>query len=326
MPGLEIFFSSIFVALAAVFMYLISRRLGLNGLPALFVVFIFAFCTSAWSTGSRALWQHGPSMLMLAIALYLTIRAHDSPSLIQFISLPLAFSFVIRPTNSIAIIVFSAFVLIQYRVYFVRFVSWSLVIGAPFLLFNLSVYHSLLSPYYLPGRIGSNPDFWVALAGNMISPGRGLFIFTPVLIFSLVGIILKARRASLTSLDIALCCIIFLHWITISSFPHWWGGYSFGPRLFSDMTPLLIYFLIPVVALLLSGGQGIKMKAFVALFVLAAGVSFAIHMRGATSNATMFWNRVPLSVDEHPERLWQWNDLQFLSVGDVPSGQKTAGE
>jgi hypothetical protein len=160
----------------------------------------------------------------------------------------------------------------------------------------------------------------------MISPGRGLFIFTPVLIFSIVGIILKARRASLTSLDIALCCIIFLHWIAISSFPHWWGGYSFGPRFFSDMTPFLIYFLIPVVALLLSGGQGIKMKAFVALFVLAAGVSFAIHMRGATSNATMFWNRVPLSVDEHPERLWQWNDLQFLSVGDVPSRQKTAGE
>lgn len=51
----------------------------LNTRYSLLTVFIFAFCTSAWSTGSRALWQHGPSMLMLSAALYLILSAREKP-------------------------------------------------------------------------------------------------------------------------------------------------------------------------------------------------------------------------------------------------------
>lgn len=64
----EMLSASIIMALAVVVMYRIAR-LSLPQLKSLVVAFIFAFCTSAWSVASRAMWQHGPSMLMLALAL-----------------------------------------------------------------------------------------------------------------------------------------------------------------------------------------------------------------------------------------------------------------
>jgi hypothetical protein len=39
------------------------------------VAMVFAFGTAAWSTASRGLWQHGPSMLCLAVAAYLAMRS-----------------------------------------------------------------------------------------------------------------------------------------------------------------------------------------------------------------------------------------------------------
>jgi len=100
-PGVfERFIASFIVAFTAVFVYLIAR-FSLSSKHSLLLVFVFAFCTSSWSTASRALWQHGPSMLMLTITLYLILLAKNRAWLIQFASIPLAFSCVVRPTNSI---------------------------------------------------------------------------------------------------------------------------------------------------------------------------------------------------------------------------------
>ena len=77
--------------------------LSLNKKGSLLMAFIFAFCTSSWSTASRGLWQHGPTMMMLTITLYLILLAKRKPRLIQFTGLTLAFAYVIRPTNSISI-------------------------------------------------------------------------------------------------------------------------------------------------------------------------------------------------------------------------------
>ena len=194
---IELFIASFIVALTSLFIYLIAHSCLGNKKYSLLLAFIFAFCTSAWSTASRALWQHGPSILMLTTSLYLILLAKSRPWLIQFVSLPLVFSYVIRPTNSISIFLLTVFVLIQYEKYFLRYLIWAMVIVVPFLLYNFSVYHYFLSPYYLPQRIGQTPHFWEALAGNLISPSRGLFIFSPILLFSIYGVILKIKNKHL---------------------------------------------------------------------------------------------------------------------------------
>lgn len=306
----EMLIASIIMVLAVVVMYGIAR-LFLPRFRSLVLVFIFAFCTSAWSVASRALWQHGPSMLMLSLALYLLLLARQRPRLAQFASLPLALAYIIRPTNSLSVAVLTLYVLIVYRRYFLPYLGWALCVAVPFGLLNLSVYHSLLPTYYSWFQEFSTSTFFEALAGNLISPSRGLLIYSPVLIFSIVGLVLKFRRQTWTKLDTALLAIIGLHWITISIWPIWWAGWSVGPRIFSDMLPYLMYFMIPVFEALSKWTRHTQVLTVTGLTVTIA-FSFFIHDRGANAAEVLRWNTQPLDVDQFPGRVWDWHDVQFL--------------
>ena len=147
--------------------------------------------------------------------------------------------------------------------------------------------------------------------GNIISPSRGLFIFTPVFLFSFYGILLKLKSQSFEILDAALISIILLHWIVISSFPHWWGGYSIGPRFFTDMVPYFVYFLIPVVDRGICLG-GLRQIMMIIMFAGSLAISFYAHHRSANSWRVPAWNQVPNCVDQNPSRVWDWSDIQFL--------------
>jgi hypothetical protein len=305
--------ASILTALTTVVIYLIARRF-LTVKQSVVVAFIFAFCTSAWSTASRALWQHTASILVLSLALYIALLARERPWVIQLAGLPLAFSFVSRPTNSISIILFSLYVAIRYRGYLLQYLLWAALVAVPFFAINWTTHHAFLTPYYQPQRIGEMNRFFEAAAGNLVSPARGLFLFTPVFLLCAYGIYLKVKgfRAGEQDLllDVFLVLAIVLHWLAVSSFPHWWAGYSYGPRFFTDMTPYLVYFLIPVIPALVTWKRGVR-PGLVALGILALA-SFGIHYRGAMDRATFLWNHLPVSVDLKPARLWDWHDLMFL--------------
>lgn len=320
--NLEICIAALLVALCAVLVYFISAVLVGNRPSALLLAFIFAFGTAAWSTASRALWQHGPSMLMLALALYLLLLTESRPTaapwLIRLMSLALAFAFVIRPTNAIPLFAFTILIGIAHQKYFFSYMLWSLAIFVPFLLFNLTVYHAVLPPYYLPGsrpyyyippnQLDFVPRFVEALVGHCFSPARGLFIFSPVLLFSLYGMFVKTRQKTMTPLDYAIMTTLGLHWIAISLFPVWWAGHSYGPRYFSDMLPYFIYFLAPALKSIAALPR-LKKRAMILVFSCAVVFSVLIHYRGATSWDVYLWNVAPTPVES---KLWNWQDLQFL--------------
>jgi hypothetical protein len=312
-PGLEIFIGSLIVAFSAIVVYKICK-FQLEGVaPALVGVFIFSFCTSAWSTASRALWQHGPSMLLLSIVLYLLLIARKNPSRIQFVSLPLAFAFVIRPTNSISIIVITVYVLLQYRTWFFRYVMWSLPITVSFLLFNYLTYHTFIPPYYFPNRIGTNLHFVEALEGNILSPSRGFIVYTPVALFAIANVVQRIRQRKESHIEFVLSVIIFLHWLSVSSFPHWWGGSSYGPRFFSDMIPYVVFLTIPSIDTFVNQRRK-SSNAFRLIFAFALMTSFFMHFNGAVAKSTWEWNRLPVPIDEDPHRLWNWSDPQFMRL------------
>jgi hypothetical protein len=115
-------------------------------------------------------------------------------------------------------------------------------------------------------------------------------------------------------MDAALGGIVVLHWVAISAFPHWWGGYSIGPRFFTDVIPYLLYFLLPVIAEL-GFSRGIRRAALATIFSLLLAKSFYAHHRSANSWRVPGWNETPVSIDKHPERVWDWSDIQFLRRG-----------
>lgn len=308
--GLEKIIASLMVALAAVLIYL-TARLFLSLRYSLLATFIFAFTTSAWSVASRALWQHGPTILLLSGVLYLLLLAKEKPRLVQGTGLILALACVVRPTNSLSLFFLTIYVFCRYRKYFWRYLLGVAIVIAPFLLFNSCLYHTLLPPYYAPQRLGANQHFWEALSGNLLSPARGLLVYSPIFLASLAGYYLKIKRQQFDLLDVFLSVIILVHWLVISSFPHWWGGHCFGPRFFSDMIPYLIYFLVPAI-LLLSKLKGVGAIVYAFVFYGLVLTGFLIHFREATSRQVIFWNIVPVDVDIQPDRLWDWQDVPFL--------------
>lgn len=306
----EILVASLFIAFTAVLMYFIGR-LFLGSFPLLMLALVFAFCTPAWSTASRALWQHGPSMLMLAAVLLILLQAREKPFLAQFASLPLACSFVIRPTNALSIFALTVYVILRHRRYLLQYFAWSLVVVVPFIWYNLWLYHAVLPPYFSPHKVGASVHLLEALAGNLISPSRGLFVFCPILAFSVWGMVLSLKAKSGRLLASILVGVIVTHWLVISGFPDWHGGHGFGPRYFSDIVPYLVYFLVPVL-FWFSETRGALRNWLLSLFVSLALLSLLINLNGAVNKDTYLWNSVPTDIDKTPRRLWDWTDLQFL--------------
>lgn len=328
---IEALIAGLVVALTAVVIYGIAR-LRLRWPYALFLTLVFAFGTSAWSTASRALWQHGPSMLWLSLTLYVLLLAQRKPFLSQFAALPLALAYVSRPGNNIAVMLLTIYVFWQYRRYFVRYLLWAAVVAVPFVLYNWSIYHALLPPYFTLYHASSLDSFVTGAIGTLFSPSRGLLIFSPVLLLSFAGVIVAIKRRTFQRLDAFLCGIIITNWIITSLWPIWWGGWSFGPRLLSDYLPFWIYLMIPAVEAFATWPRT-KKWLWGSLALLLTSLSVFIHYRGANVSQVMDdWNRYPANVDTHPDRLWDWRDPQFLrgltwgqpidlSISGVPNRQ-----
>ncbi len=110
-------------------------------------------------------------------------------------------------------------------------------------------------------------------------------------------------------LDLILVLIIVTHFFLVSTFWHWWGGYSIGPRLMTDVIPLLIYFLIPVIAYL-TNSTSVSAPIKI-VFIVAALISLLMQWHGAASEAMYAWNNIPTSIDLDQARLWDWSDPLF---------------
>ena len=135
------------------------------------------------------------------------VRAEEKPELAHHAGIPLAMACVIRPTNGLSLIVLLGFVFLRHRSEFLRCLLLAGVIGLLFAVINLLSLGTPLPAYYRLSRVGGSSHFFEALAGNLVSPSRGLFIFSPVLLFSLFGAWLGIRSKEHRLLTIAIVAI-----------------------------------------------------------------------------------------------------------------------
>ena len=150
--------------------------------------------------------------------------------------------------------------------------------------------------------IWSTP-FFEGLSGLMLSPSRGLLVYSPLFIFSLIGIIYTWRKRDnllqkYLSIVSLLLIVIACKWFS------WWGGHTFGYRPIVDIVPFLCIFLIPIFERINSN----KILKFT--FVTLVLFSFCIQLIGAFLYNDE-WNSSP-DVDHNQERLWSWTDSQFI--------------
>ena len=107
-------------------------RYSLNVVKSIVLTTIFALGTSAWSTASRGLWQHGPSMLCLSLTVLCLIAAQKKAWLAILAGFPLAFSFLVRPSNIISIGLLTVYVWFAYRRYWIYYALGVAAVLIPF--------------------------------------------------------------------------------------------------------------------------------------------------------------------------------------------------
>jgi len=307
-PLIEMEAASFFLALSAVLMYWIALRY-LTQRKAILLAILFATATPAYSVAGRALWGHTPALLCVSAGIYLLLAAEDHPQLAGWAGLPAAIAYTVRPTSALFVVMCAAYVWHRHRAYLWRFLAAAAPALALFVAYNLATYHSPLSPYYQI-QPGSGQSAYLrllteALAGNLISPARGLLLYTPIFGVAIWSVL---RRRWVTPLAPWLAGLALMHWIAISTYVQfWWAGHSFGPRYFTELTSVFVVLSIPV--LQRWDGYGFARRAVLVALVV---VSLGVHLRGGWSGAVYRWNTEPVNIDAHPERNWDWSDPPFL--------------
>jgi hypothetical protein len=76
------------------------------------------------------------------------------------------------------------------------------------------------------------------------SPGRGLFFIMPVFLFSIAGIGRMIKNPELRGEGIVIALVAIGYVLMIGGFYGWHGGWTFGPRYFVPMLPLLAFSMV----------------------------------------------------------------------------------
>jgi hypothetical protein len=302
--------ASIVIATTCLLLGWIGMQLGLRPGAAMLLALIAAFGTPFWSTMSRALWSHTAAALAMTAAMGCLLAGRSGSSRWWLAAgLWLGFAFVCRPTTSIPIAALTCLAFAWDRRKAWWLATGGAVVAVLFVLHNLRSYGTPLPWYYLPGRLEQTSTFGVALLGNLISPSRGFLLYVPIWVLAAIGFrrLWKDERGLVT----VAVVVMGLHWVMVSRFGHWWGGFAYGPRLMSDITP---YLMLGMIGFLKEPPTpdtvGGRLRLAAALVIIAS--STWIHYAGATLGGTNEWNSLPEQVGENPGRLWDWSDMQMF--------------
>ena len=262
--------ASMLAAAASVLVFLLLRREGNRWcLP---LALAFAFGTNTWMISSQALWQHGTGELLIALAMLLAL-APKSGARLALLGAVCVLVAANRPPDALIAAAIGAFVL--WRDW--RSLGW-LIAGAAvpmaaLLYYNVGFMGELAGGY---GVVKPPVNFfqsdWSGLAGLLVSPARGLLVFSPFLVFVVVGLIQRLRSPETRVLAITLSLAV-VGQILLYAQGDWRAGTSWGPRWLTDILPVLVWMLAPAPRVLRPVARG--------LFVAAIVASIAIQTIGA---------------------------------------------
>jgi hypothetical protein len=289
--------ASLLASLASVLMYFVLRRDSSRwSLP---LAMVFAFGTNTWMISSQALWQHGTGELLIAVALLLVV-APASPMRTALLGAVCVFMAANRPPDGLI-----AGALVLFTIWSRRRSALWLLAGAVVPLAAL-LYYNLNFIGHVAGGYGMAPtkNFFQlnlsGLAGLLVSPARGLLVFSPFLVFIPVGLIQRLRAPRSRGLAVALSFAVAAQFIIYSQ-ADWRAGVSWGPRWLTDLLPILVWMLAPVPLVLRPLARG--------LLILAMAASVGVQTIGAfwytgTSDARIFaGDRASMSAAWNPRNV-----------------------
>jgi hypothetical protein len=295
--------SALIMAVAAGALYKLLKKLT-SEKNALLLTAAYAFGTVNFAMLSQSLWQHGTVQLFLILATYflVTYLENDHPKDIVYTGMFLGLAILSRPTAGLSFVLFGIFLLYKKKgLKSGLLMTLGLLPSIAFFAWYNSIFYGTIANQGYSNQIFTEwlSPYPISFIGVWLSPSKGILVYSPIFIFSFLGV-WKAKQNKY----FLFALIIYLHTLIISLWKHWYGGYSFGYRMSSDILPYLILLLVPFTESELYGRWG---RPFVAalvgsILVQLGGLVFfdsiwhAAYDRGFTDTA---W-------------LWSLRDSEFM--------------
>lgn len=294
------------VALSVGFVYLACIAVA-RPAPALIGTVAYAFGTSVWATSSQQIWEHAPSHLFVALGTFLLTRPARSAALA---GLALGVAVVVRPTEAI-VTAFGALVAWRKGILF-RYLAWGVPAAVLLFLYTFVVFGTIRPTYpdnEMPWTLP--PPGWLGL---LISPSRGLFIYSPVLLFAVAGYVMAWKARADWSVRVVRDASLAVAgtYVLYSLIGYWFGGWVFGNRYLSDVGPLFAL----GIAFAIDRGV-LRRRLWQVVFVVAIGWSIFLQFAAAGWYYPFWngyhWDTTP-DIDLTTYRVWDWSDPQWWFV------------
>lgn len=230
---------------SAFLLYKVLQNLGIKKSLRLFFIILYALGTETFSISSQALWQHGPAELWIVVFLFGAVKIFQekSPSRMSSYGSGFALGMLLlsRPQD---IVIASPFFLLLILTPKRKYVLHALSIFLVFALFNvLYNTHFYAEPTLRggPTQIATilSAPLTVGLAGNLISPSRGLLVFMPWTIVGFFWLSKVSKRDFYRTVYAPTLIAVILYILLYSKLGYWAAGASFGPRYMTDISPAL---------------------------------------------------------------------------------------
>ncbi|NVO20253.1 MAG: hypothetical protein HXX13_11160 [Bacteroidetes bacterium] len=237
-------------ALCAFILFKIAQALGATTRKSYFLSVVFCFTSYSFSF-AQCTYEHHFEMLFILLGYYFIISTNNNSKAV-FAGISITLGLIFRNTTILAIpgILFLADNNKQ-RIYFTLFCLPGML---SILIYNYYRFgNPLESGYTIAWHIAHRESivFWSleriprSLFGFILSPAKGLLIFSPTIVISLWGITKFWNKYRRFTLSIVAICAFYL---LLYSMNFAWHGsiWSFGPRYILPIVPLLYIPIIEV--------------------------------------------------------------------------------
>ena len=274
--------ASSLVAVSSVLVFLIFFLIFQSVKMSLFGTFVYSFGTIVYSTAAQGNWQHAASLLFITAG-YLFLSLYFRKKLTVFLAMFgifLGLAGAVRITNSVFFLspLLLFFLKKQHKkIYFAPVTGFLTILLGWYVLMHIAN----VPVSYVFEVMRSVKEFNVfnsilASISLFISPNVGLFIFSPIFLLGILGIInfFRTKTNAPTSKNKILRDAVFISIVNVIllliAVCFWWGwdgAYAYGPRLLVEAMP---FFTL----LTLSGMQYFKTKAISVFGAVVLSLSF----------------------------------------------------
>ena len=309
--------AALLVAGSVAFVFLAAAAVTTRG-RAVVVATVYAAGSCVWTISAQALWQQTGALFFLSLAAVFLVRAEITWIRGAAAGLALSAAAACRPTAGLVALAALGFLWIQDRRALATCIAGALPVALGMLAFNSYYFGAPLEFGQLAAgeaiakaKTGSSElwqtPLWTGAAGLLVSPSRGLLVYTPFFAAAFAGALFAWQDPRYVRLRF-LAVAVPLLWLPSFLWFDWWGGWTYGYRPIVDSAPLLALLCVPALERVASSA------VWKTVLAAAAAWSVLVQLLGVLFYTPDAWNaRAAADIDrpEYRARLWSVRDSQI---------------